>query len=77
MKSLFPSWEVNIVLGHLKTWNHPSELGLSDLTKKTVFLMALVSAKRIASLANFSVAPGMMDLTASLIHFIPIIGEAQ
>ena len=30
--------------------------------------MALVSAKRIALLANFSVAPGMMDSTASLIH---------
>ena len=72
VKSLFPSWEVDIVLEHLKTWSHPSKLGLSDLTKKTVFLMALVSAKRIASLANFSGAPGMMDLTASLIRFAPI-----
>ena len=69
VRSLFPSWEVDIVLNHLKSWDHPSELGLRDLTKKTVFLMALVSAKRVASLANFSIAPGMMDMTKSLVCF--------
>ena len=54
---------------HLKSWGHPSDLGLSDLTKKTLFLLVLVSAKRVASIVNLSIAPGMIDLTASLVRF--------
>ena len=32
-KNLILSWEVDIVLEHLKTWSHPSELSLSELTR--------------------------------------------
>ena len=54
VRSLFPTWEIDVVLDHVRSWDHPSRLSLADLIKKTVFLLAIVSAKRVASLNNFS-----------------------
>ena len=71
-KNLFPSWEVDVVLQHLKSWEHPSTLNLRDLAKKTVFLLALVSAKRVASLANLSIDPGFMESMSNSIRFTPV-----
>ena len=60
---IFPSWEVDKVLGHIKSWGDPVNLDLGQLTRKTIFLVALVSAKRVKALANLSVAPGLVELT--------------
>ena len=75
VRSLFPSWEIYIVLDHVRAWDHPSRLSLGDLTKKTVFLLAIVLVKRVAFLNNFSIALGMVDMTSTSIRFTPVLLE--
>ena len=50
----------------------PSDLNLGQLTRKIVFLVALVSAKRVKALSNLSVAPGLMEITPKLVRFNPV-----
>ena len=40
-----------------------------------MFLLAMVSAKRVASLNNLSIAPGMVDMMSSLVWFTPSLLE--
>ena len=60
---IFPLWEVDKVLDHLKTWESHSNLSLADLTRKTTFLLALVTAKRVKALFNLSTAQGLMEFS--------------
>ena len=39
VKPLFPTWELNVVLGHLKAWDCLFRLSLGDLMRKTSFLL--------------------------------------
>ena len=45
---------------------------MSMLTRKTVFLMVLVSAKRVKALSNLLVSPGLLELTPESVRFTPV-----
>uniref|UniRef100_A0A803JAC4 Tyr recombinase domain-containing protein n=1 Tax=Xenopus tropicalis TaxID=8364 RepID=A0A803JAC4_XENTR len=51
-----PSWDLNLVLAHLqhKPFEPLESTNLKDLTLKTVFLMAIASARRVSELAALS-----------------------
>ena len=54
VKNLVPNWSLNEVLSFLKKAEPLSTLSLERLTKKTVFLVALATAKRISELQALS-----------------------
>ena len=60
-----------MVLDHLKTWESPSNLSLADLTRKTAFLLALVTARRVKALSNLSIILGLMEVTPNAVWFNP------
>ena len=59
---LFPTWEVTLVLNHLKSWGETRSLSLKQLLMKTAFLLALVCYKRPADLCNMAVQEGYWQL---------------
>ena len=52
---LFPSWDIVTILNFLKSWGPARKLSLSQLLKKSAFLVALVCYKRPADLYNMRV----------------------
>ena len=69
---LFPTWEVDKVLAHIKGWGWPEDLDLAQLTRKTMFLMALVSSKRVKALSNLSIAPSLVEFSPGAVRFSPV-----
>lgn len=49
------TWDVALVLKHIEKWFPLDKLSLSDLTKKTVMLLALCTAHRAQTLANIRI----------------------
>ena len=70
--SLFPTWSVKIILDMFNTWGPASCLALQLLTYKTVFLLALACAKRVASLALLSLEDGYIQISESKIVLQPL-----
>ena len=60
--TLFPTWSVKNVLDMLEKWGPSSILCFKLLTYRTVMLLALSSAKRLASLALLIVKEGYLEL---------------
>ena len=51
----YPPWDIEVVLKYLKDCFEPiSKISLRDLTLKTVFLVALASAKRVSEIHAIS-----------------------
>ena len=71
-KKLFPTWEVEKALEHIKGWGLPEELDLAQLTRKTIFLLALVSSKRVKALSNLSMGPGLIEFSSGSVRFRPV-----
>ena len=65
------TWRIADVLQTLESWGLPEDLSLQLLTLKTVMLTALGSAKRVASISNFSVTPGLCLVEEDTISFLP------
>ena len=70
-----PSWDLNAALGHLMSsaFEPVESVSLRALTKKTLFLVSLVTAKRVSEIQALSktVAAIGNDLVMSILpHFI-------
>ena len=74
---LFPTWEVDKVLTLVKEWGLPEDMDLAQLTRKTLFLLALVSSKRVKALFNLSIAPGLVEFSAESVRFNPVRLDKQ
>ena len=54
VKKSVPNWSLNLVLSYLKKVEQLHSLSLTRLTMKTVFLIALATAKRVSELQALS-----------------------
>lgn len=62
IKELFPSWSVKLVLDKLESWSAAKYLDLKDLTFKTIFLLAVCSAKRMDSISLLTIKKGYCEV---------------
>ena len=76
-QTLVPKWSVERVLEMLRLWHPPEELDLDKLTRKTVMLLALATARRCSSLAILSTKQGYFVIGEENMSFQPLGLEKQ
>ena len=76
-QTLVPTWSVERVLEMLRLWHPPEELDLDKLTRKTVMLLALATARRCSSLAILSIKQGYFVIGEEDMSFQPLGLEKQ
>ena len=74
-RSLGYVWDLSAVLSLLKTWTPAGRLSLYKLTLKTLFLIALVTAKRIHDLTLLRVSPEHSQVGPHNIMLQPTTGS--
>ena len=71
-KSLFPKWDLNTVLLHIKTWGPSSGLDLKYLSYKMIFILAMVCSKRPSTLALFTIDDAVCQISNSTVRLLPV-----